>query len=324
MDSRIQLAAAALALAAAGAVSAQSNVTVFGLIELQAGRQTQQAPGAKLFDMVGSRIGFKGEEDLGGGLKASFYLEHRLDPDTGTVNGGPTFWKGGSWVGVSGKDIGSVKLGRWWSQSFLKAQYAADPFEMNTLGQAFFGTVGCGPNYSGGCLGAFWVNNSVTYENSVGGFSFGVQASVEQVGTTDKKRPANVGLSYGDGPLYIAVGHEVSNSGDKDQDWTSFALNYDLKLVKLYLGYGTGHDDSAKSRKNTVVGFRAPVGGAGTIVGSLNAQEQDGRKVQQLLSLGYEYKLSKRTKVFGVLASDDKAATGLNKSGYALGMNHSF
>jgi predicted porin len=63
------------------------------------GRQTQNAPGTKLFDMGGSRLGFKGDEDLGGGMKASFYLEHRLNPDTGTLSAADTFWKGGSWVG---------------------------------------------------------------------------------------------------------------------------------------------------------------------------------------------------------------------------------
>src|SRR4051812_44655080 len=87
--------AGAAALACSAGAWAQSSVTVFGFIEAQVGRQTQDAPGTKLYDMGGSRLGFKGDEDLGGGLKASFYLEHRLDPDTGTSNGGATFWKGG-------------------------------------------------------------------------------------------------------------------------------------------------------------------------------------------------------------------------------------
>src|SRR5438552_8366609 len=108
----------AVLAAVGGVASAQSSVTVFGFIEAQVGRQTQDAPGVKLFDMGGSRLGFKGEEDMGGGLKASFYLEHRLNPDDGTANA--PFWKGGSWVGLSSEGLGSVKLGRWWSQSFLK------------------------------------------------------------------------------------------------------------------------------------------------------------------------------------------------------------
>src|SRR5688572_12830137 len=178
---------------------AQSSVTVFGFIEAQVGRQTQDTPGTKLFDMGGSRLGFKGDEDLGGGLKASFYLEHRLNPDDGTVGGGATFWKGGSWVGLSSDALGAVKLGRWWSQAFLKSQYAADPFGMGTLGEGTYGTVGCGPAFRGGCLGAFWVNNSVSYEHSFGALSFGAQYAVEGVGPVGE-HPANVGISYSAGP----------------------------------------------------------------------------------------------------------------------------
>ena len=111
------------ALAATGAVFAQSSVTVYGLVEAQVGRQTQDAPITKLYDVAGSRLGFTGTEDLGGGLKASFLMEHRFDPDTGASNGGNTFWKGGSYVGLSHSSLGDVKFGRWWSGAFLKAQY---------------------------------------------------------------------------------------------------------------------------------------------------------------------------------------------------------
>ncbi|RQP26290.1 porin [Albitalea terrae] len=310
------------ALAACTGAWAEPSVTVFGFLEAQVGRQTQNAPGTQLYDMGGSRLGFKGDEDLGGGLKASFYLEHRLNPDDGTVGGGATFWKGGSWVGLSSEGMGSVKLGRWWSQAFLKSQYASDPFGMGTLGEGSYPTVGCGPAFSGGCLGAFWVNNSVSYENSFGPVSFGAQYSVEAVGTGGK-HPVNFGVSYGDGPLYLGAGYEASNDGSSDERWTSLAATYDFGAVKLYGGYGSGQDAAQVKRKNLIVGFTAPVG-AGQVIGSYNTQDQGGVKVEQLLSLGYKYFLSKRTNVFAVVASDSKAPTGTNKSGYALGVFHSF
>jgi len=301
---------------------AQSSVTVYGFLEAQVGRQTQNAPGTHLFDMGGSRLGFKGDEDLGGGLKASFLIEHRFNPDDGTVSGGSTFWKGGSWVGLSSDSWGSVKLGRWWSQAFLKSQYASDPFGMGTLGEGTYGTVGCGPAFRGGCLGAFWVNNSVSYEHSIGGISFGAQSSVERVGPGGK-RPANVGVSYSVGPLYLGAGYEVSNDGSSDLRWGSLAATYDFGAVKLYGGYGTGQDAAEVSRKNIIVGFTAPVG-AGQVIGSYNLQDQNGVRVEQLVSVGYKYFLSKRTNVFAVIANDSKAPAGTNKSGYALGVFHSF
>ncbi|HUG20926.1 porin [Piscinibacter sp.] len=310
------------ALACSTSAWAQSSVTVFGFIEAQVGRQTQQAPGTKLFDMGGSRLGFKGDEDLGGGMKASFYLEHRLNPDDGTVGGGDTFWKGGSWVGLSSDTMGSVKVGRWWSQSFLKSQYAADPFGMGTLGEGTYGSVGCGPAFRGGCLGAFWLNNAVSYENSIGGFGFGAQVSVESP-VAGGERPANVGVSYADGPLYVGAGYEVSNDGSEEQNWASVAANYDFGAVKLYGGYGSGRDAAEVSRKNVLVGFSAPVG-SGAVIASYNLQDQDGVRVQQLASLGYKHFLSKRTNVFAVVANDSKAPAGTNKTGYALGLFHSF
>jgi predicted porin len=305
----------------AGAARAESSVTTFGFIEAQLGRQTQNSPGTKLYDMGGSRLGFKGDEDLGGGVKASFYLEHRFNPNDGTAAG--TFWKGGSWVGLSSDTLGSLKLGRWWSQAFLKSQYASDPFGMGTLGEGTYGTVGCGPAFRNGCLGAFWVNNSVSYENSVGGFSFGAQVSAEAVGTTDSKRPANLGVSYASGPLYLGAGYEVSNDGSRNERWGSLAVTYDLDLVKLYAGYGSGQDAASVKRKNVIVGFSAPLGQA-ALIGSYNVQDQGGARVEQLFSVGGKYNLSKRTNVFAVVANDSKAPAGTNKSGYALGVFHAF
>jgi predicted porin len=315
------VAAAALA-GASSATWAQSSVTVFGFIEAQVGRQTQQAPGTQMYDMGGSRLGFKGDEDLGGGTKAQFYLEHRFDPQSGASSGGATFWKGGSWVGLTNAEYGSVKLGRWWSQAFLKSQYAADPFGMLTLGEGAYGSVGCGPAFRNGCLGAFWVNSSVTYENSVGPFSFGAQASASAVGPGGK-RPWNVGVSYADGPLYVGAGHEASNDGSANERWTTFAANYDLGVAKLYGGYGTGRDAASVSRKNILAGFSVPAG-PGEVIASYDLQDQGGVRVEQLLSVGYKYFLSKNTNVFAVVANDTKAPPGTNKTGYALGLFHAF
>ena len=78
---------AALVALGATAAHAQSSVSVYGLIDLSMGQS--QAPGAKATKNVNSGnmstsfIGFKGSEDLGGGLKANFQLEQRLDLDTG-------------------------------------------------------------------------------------------------------------------------------------------------------------------------------------------------------------------------------------------------
>ena len=130
-------------------------------------------------------------------------------------------------------------------------------------------------------------------------------------------------MSYSDGPLYLGAGYEAHNDGSSSEKWTSLAANYDFGVAKAYVGYGTGRDAADVSRKNTIVGATVPMGQSQFIV-SYDIQDNGGVRIQQLLSLGYKYFLSKRTNVFAVLANDTKAPAGTNKSGYALGVFHSF
>ena len=96
-----------LALAAltafAGAASAQSSVTVFGIVDLAARNQNNGNGSINSLSSAGintSRLGFRGIEDLGGGLRAGFWLEGQLDPDTG--NAGGQTWQRRSTVSLIG------------------------------------------------------------------------------------------------------------------------------------------------------------------------------------------------------------------------------
>jgi len=317
MQKHVMVGVAAALFCSAGATWAQSSVTAFGFVNLAVGKNAGSSD-KQVMDTYGSRLGFKGEEDLGGGLKASFYIEHRFDPDTGTAQG--PFWKGGSWVGLGGS-FGKVTLGRWWSQAFLKSQYASDPFGMGTV-DVNFGTVGCGPTT--GCAGAFWVDNSITYEFSAAGFGAGVQ--VAEAGAGGSKRPFNVGLSYGAGGLYVGFGHEsheaVFGGGvGGDAKWSHGTVNYDFGVAKLYTGFGTGRTNSDVKVRNILVGVSAPVG-SGTVLGAYNQFREAGVTTRSKLSVGYQHALSKRTKLYATLTNDSKVAT--SKTGYDLGILHSF
>ncbi len=332
MKKRVIVAAAAL-VCSAGAW-AESSVTIFGFIDAAVGKDTGSTE-KKILDEYGSRLGVKGERDLGNGLTGSFYLEHRLDPQTGASQGGSdTFWKGGSWVGLGGA-FGKVTVGRWWSQAFLKSQYASDPFGMGTVDETY-GTVGCGPNT--GCVGAFWVNNSLTYEFSASGFSFGAQVAETPVGSN--KRPANFGISYSGGPLYLGLGYESGEAccttagTPNDATWTHATVNYDFGVVKLFTGLGVGQTNTGNNNpgvktkvSNIVVGFTAPVG-AGKVIGAYNQFKDDSAVagnsvvVRSKASVGYQYNLDKSTKLYATVSNDSKAAT--SKTGYDLGLMYSF
>jgi len=111
-----------------GSVHAQSSVDIYGNIDLGIAKKTGSTLAIGRRD--NNRLGFRGVEDLGDGLKALFQLEIRYDPDVGTIEGGsrPLF-QGQSRVGLQGS-FGTVRFGRgltafqdspvWWTRAELQ------------------------------------------------------------------------------------------------------------------------------------------------------------------------------------------------------------
>jgi len=96
---------------------AQSSVTVYGIIDTgltytsKVGATNSSRFSLDSGDMATSRIGFKGVEDLGGGLSAIFNLENGFNNDTGGLGTANTLFDRKSVVGLSGA-FGTVTLGR--------------------------------------------------------------------------------------------------------------------------------------------------------------------------------------------------------------------
>ena len=112
------LLAVAVLGAFAGAASAQSSVTLFGVVDLSANYIKNGKTSVKSMnsDMLNSnRLGFRGTEDLGGGMTAGFWLEGGMAPDTGTA-GGFNFTRR-STVSLTSK-AGEIRLGRDYTNSF--------------------------------------------------------------------------------------------------------------------------------------------------------------------------------------------------------------
>src|SRR5437867_5276807 len=114
----------------AGAASAQSSVTLFGIVDVNARYVKNGDVKAKSLGTDGinsSRLGFRGVEDLGGGLKAGFHLEAGTNPDVGTTNA--KFFNRRSTVSLLG-GFGEVRLGRDYTPSFWNLT-VFDPFGTN-------------------------------------------------------------------------------------------------------------------------------------------------------------------------------------------------
>eukprot|EP01036_Dinobryon_divergens_P044212 gene44212-58978_t len=111
MNMNRQLIAAAVLSTLAGVAAAQSNVTVYGRVDLSVAQQAAAPDNKEVRNGSGSRLGFRGTEDLGGGLKATFVLESGINAQSGTLGQGGRAFGRQSFVGL-GNDWGTLRLGR--------------------------------------------------------------------------------------------------------------------------------------------------------------------------------------------------------------------
>ncbi|MDH0048010.1 porin [Comamonas terrigena] len=335
-------------LAASGAAMAQSSVTVFGVVD----EAVSYVNGGTNWNGINSggnatsRIGFRGVEDLGGGLKANFWLEAGILADSGSgqsggASGSGLEFKRRSTVGLEG-GFGEVRLGRDLTEAY-KATSRYDVFGQvgfgvsrlwadANLGAAYVDSNGVTRNNSV-ALTTQRVSNMVTYVSpNISGFKAAVNYGFGEVqGENRDSRYVGAGLTYDNGPLSLGLSGERSNRGANSnltRDVTAWALggSYDLGVVKLSAAY---RDSKAKvvagdkdKAKGYYFGLSAPVGAAGEVKASYNRYEgqragADKYKADQF-ALGYVHNLSKRTAVYGTYAyikNKDDGALGINLNG---------
>ena len=126
--------AASLLAAFAGMAHAQTNVTVYGLVDTGFIKET--GSDLRMGEWNSSRLGFKGIEDLGSGYKATFQLEKRFYLNDGTQNG--VDWEGASNVGLAGP-FGALRLGRM-NEIATESFRRLDPFNQEGVGSMLLGS----------------------------------------------------------------------------------------------------------------------------------------------------------------------------------------
>ena len=296
---------ASLAMLSAASAYAQSNVTIYGRVNVTVERQKLGNATDKTVENNSSRIGFKGTEDLGGGLKAGFVLEHGFDPTDGKAD--TRFWGRESTVSLSG-NWGMLRLGNMPASEayFATADYVSmHNHDTGSSSDALYSFVATGR-----------LQNAVSYNSpNMGGFNFAVQTAEQQAG----ERPLVLAANYDAGRLHLGLGYEKLGS-DKS-----------LALRALYeMGaFTAGGYYERGSGTNEVNNFR--LAGMYTMGASefhLNLGKRgdtnsvDGTGAKQM-TLGYNYNLSKRTKVYGFYTKLN-ADTGADFSSMALGIRHNF
>lgn len=290
------------AVAASGAAMAQSSVTLYGVVDTSVGyvKGAESVSGLLNNGTASSRLGFRGVEDLGNGLKAEFVLEGAVSPD----DGGSSFnFQRQSTVGLAG-EFGQVRLGRALTASY-NAVSRYDVFGTNGLGSTLAWSEGY-QNRS---------NNMISYISpKFAGFGVGIDYGFGEQEKNKTNRYVGIGATYDNGPLSLGLGYDKQNNAlglDEDfenEDLKTWQLgaSYDFAVVKLagfykqtkYKDVTTG--ESYGKLKTWNLGVSAPVGAAGVVKASYNNYKwsENSEKAQQF-SLGYVHNLSKRTALYG-------------------------
>jgi predicted porin len=356
------------ALAVAGVASAQSSVTLFGIVDATINHsKTSGGEKKTILDDSGynsSRLGFRGTEDLGGGMSASFWLEGGVSNDDGagkSPSSGTGFgFERRSTVSLAG-NWGEVRLGRDYTPTFYNDS-VFDPFGTNGVGTNVIykarSTVTATPFAAGAAANNNTVtrsSNMVSYflPSNLGGFygqvAYAFHENVRPTTTAgDNGRYIGARFGYANGPINVALaaakksGTEPTVAATPDVKTVNLGAQYDFGVAKL-MGeverekYDIGGVET--TAKGVMIGTLVPVG-AGEIRASLGRVKldtagADPRATQ--VALGYVHNLSKRTALYATYArikNKDGAALAINtnvaglanrtSSGYDLGIRHSF
>ena len=326
-------------LAASGAAMAQSSVTLFGIVDANVGyvNHSNAGNGGSVYGLgnsgnATSRLGLRGTEDLGGGLKAGFWLEGGLNNDVGaggTQASGFDF-KRESTVRLSG-GFGEVRLGRELTPTF-RAIHKYDVFGAAGVGrylgfQAWQG--------AGGDNNRVRASNMITYASpNFSGFNASVAYAFDEKTSPDYKSGRYAGgmVGYDNGPLSVTASY-AQQLASTETLTASLGASYDFGVAKL-TGMGTQtkykYVGSSSKFNSYLIGLSAPVGGVGEVKAQYAFYDQKGyntpttsAKAHQF-SLGYVHNLSKRTALYGTVAyikNKGTSSLGLDAAGTYTGNN---
>ena len=300
-------------LAASGVAFAQSSVTLYGVADAGIGKieaggndgsdKTEFISGSTMNNGT-SRLGVRGVEDLGGGLKAGFQFETGLDLDDGGNSGAfwsrqANIWLGGNW--------GTVKLGRQFTPSYL----TTSTFELT--GTANYSVLANTYNYAG--IGSR-ANSAFAYMTpNFGGFTAGV-AYVTKTDLAKPKAAYDLGLMYANGP--IGVGVSVNKFSTSKINYQAGA-KYSFGNFALAGSYTQASNEAKAVRRGFGIGGSANFG-AFTVTLDLTRDtknEWTGKKFTNGV-VEAKYALSKRTFVYGAFLRLDST------NNYGIGVRHNF
>jgi predicted porin len=290
-----------------GAAMAQSTVTVYGNVDLGLLVQSNAGNGSTQVYNGGispSIWGFRGSEDLGGGLKANFNLESHFAADTGA--GDARFFRRQSNVGFSSASLGTLTLGNMYGPAVL-AFAATDPRGLRENFSGLYpwaynsGALTTGNNGNND-VGVF-LQNAISYSNTLGPVGLAGAYSVSE----EKGSVVSLGLTYA-GPLSLSAAYQVTNlptTSEQQSVMYSMGAGYTMGAFTGKLNFLHGKNKNAalvettkvdvlglgldwKTASNNTVGFAYYTG----------KDKNTASSTTNSFILSDEYALSKRTTLY--------------------------
>jgi predicted porin len=322
----------------AGTASAQSSVTLFGVVDVNARYVKNDLPGGiedtrKSLSTDGinsSRLGFRGVEDLGGGLKAGFWLEGSLQPDDGNKAGGLQFRRR-STLSLLG-NWGELRIGRDYTPVFWN-QTVFDPFGTNgvgsstNLGHIFSTTATTGTAFTSLVPTSIRVDNSVAYflPASLGGL-YGWATIAAPEGSplaTGKYAGGRVGYAAGPFDVAVAVSQQYVLPGKFKQ--FNIAGSWDFGVAKVMANFNNDKFDTDVfgvdvQERRYLIGAVVPLGAGEVHASYIHNDVKDSDDDANQFALGYVYNLSKRTALYGTVSRiNNKGNSDFSVTGAATG-----
>ncbi|WP_092436427.1 porin [Collimonas sp. OK607] len=260
----------AMSVGAACDAYAQTNVTIYGIVDAAIVYSSNQGGKSNIYErsgnLAGSRLGFRGNEDLGGGLSALFVLENGFNVDDGSLGAANTLFNRQSYVGLNSNAGGSLTVGRQYTPYYLFVGPVGPTSSLT-------GATGAHPGDIDGLDTTIRINNSLTYTSPVFG---GAQVSAqygfgETAGSTGTGNAFSVGLKYDINDFKFALGYlKLKNGANLSAGWSSTAAgSFSTSVInKGYL--------SAESVQFIAGGARYKIGQLELGVNASNVQYEPG------------------------------------------------
>lgn len=331
---------------------AQSQVNLYGLVDMGVNRvsnvQGQNLTELRSGNMLASRFGIRGQEDLGAGTKVAFQLEAGLGADTGAVGAADSYWNRQSWLGLAQQGVGELRLGRQLTvMNDAFGTYGASTY-MGTQTAAVEGT-GSKDSAAGhynAMLSGTRLSNMVKF-NSADMAGFKVRAMValgEQAGSDKAGRSESLGVTYAKHQIEAGVVYHVTHGADSAQQNSDrvWGVGASYKFLDgARVGFTATQEKNAKHVVGNDANTYAVLGllpiQQWTLMASyqkLDDKSARNHDVNQL-NLGVKYTLSKRTEVYslfslqkvdngGVAGMFSKTSSNDKQNQFNVGVRHAF